>query len=378
MRLFLTAPLRSLAEPRIIAASEVYLMRILRFSFALGPLLATLCACGGGMPGSTSAGSFDAARLQAETLTAAQATARGLAMLHTPGMAGRQRSWMAKGAASSALLYISGEATNAVYVYTYPKPTLVGTLTGFNAPSGECSGKDGSVYVLNGGGNTVDVYTHGGTTPVETLDLPGYPGLGCSVDPKTGDFAVGSFYDDSCTECAGYIVVFRKGSDTPITYQPTGIIAEPPGCAYDNDGNLFCDAYSHIDYKFSLFELPKGGKSLIPISVNSSTLKSGPMQWDGEYLAIGSGAVGTIYQVAVSGSAGTVAGTTTLNDTGWVWQSWITGIKKGQQGTRIIAPTYPSSTAFAGYWDYPAGGNPTETISLPSYSQPDGVTLSKQ
>jgi hypothetical protein len=340
-------------------------MRILRLSFALGALLASLSACGGGgMPVSTQA------------LTPAQATARGLVPLHVPAIANRRGSWMAKGAARSTLLYVSGEATNSVYVYSYPKATLVGTLTGFNAPSGECTGKNGDVYILNGGGNTVDVYAHGGTTPIETLDLPGYPGLSCSVDSKTGAFAVGSFYDDSCTECAGDIVIFPKGSNTPITYQPTGIIAEPPGCAYDNHGDLFCDAYSDKDSKFLLFELPKHGKNLIPISVDSSTLKSGPMQWDGEYLAIGSGAAGTIYQIALSGSMGTVEGTTTLNNTDWVWQSWITGAKKGQQGTRIIAPTYLSSIAYAGYWNYPAGGTATKMISLPSYSQPDGVTLS--
>jgi hypothetical protein len=351
-------------------------MRILRRSFALGALLATLCACGGGMGVSTPAGSSAAARLGTQALTPAQATARGLAPLGLPMVANRKGSWMAKGAARSELLYVSGEATNAVYVYSYPKPTLVGTLTGFNAPAGECSAKNGDVYILNGGGNTVDVYAHGGTTPIETLDLPGYPGLSCSVDSKTGAFAVGTFYDDSCTECPGDIVIFPKGSSTPVTYQPTGIIAEPPGCAYDNHSNLFCDAYSDKDYKFLLFELPKHSKNLVPISVSSSTLKSGPMQWDGEYLAIGSGAVGTIYQIAVSGSTGTVEGTTTLSNTDWVWQSWITGAKNGQQGTRIIAPTYLSSTAYAGYWNYPAGGTATKMISLPSYSQPDGVTLS--
>jgi hypothetical protein len=351
-------------------------IRILRLSLALGALLATLSACGGGMPVATSAGSSAAARIGPQELTPAQATARGLTPLPVAMTAARRGSWMAKGAARSALLYISGEATNAVYVYSYPKPTLVGTLTGFNAPSGECSAKNGDVYILNGGGNTVDVYAHGGTTPIATLDLPGYPGLSCSVDSKSGDFAVGTFYDDSCTECPGDIVIFPKGSNTPITYQPTGIIGEPPGCAYDNHGDLFCDAYSDKDYKFLLFELPKHSKTLTPISVASSTLKSGPMQWDGEYLAIGSAAEGTIYQIALSGSTGTVEGTTTLDNTDWVWQSWITGAKNGKQGTRIIAPTYLSSMAYAGYWNYPAGGTATKTISLPSDSQPDGLTLS--
>jgi len=285
-----------------------------------------------------------------------------------------EHSWMAPGAKKAAsLLYVADEATGDVYVYSYPSGKLEGTLTGFNAPSGMCSNKAGDVFILNGGGTSVEVFAHGGSTPLRTLGLPGYPELNCSVDPTTGNLALASL-DGSCGDC---IVIFPNGSGIPTTYTPSGQTGIP-GCGYDNHGNLFCDAYG-TGNKFALFELSAGSSTVKSIAVGgASGLKAGPIQWDGKYLAFGSGALGTIYQIQLSGSTGTVVGSTPLNGTGWVWQFWIDktqGSKNVPQGTRIIAPTYAGSGgAETGYWKYPAGGSPTKTIS--GYYQPDGATLS--
>ena len=148
--------------------------------------------------------------------------------------------------------------------------------------------------------------------------------------------------------------------------------------AYDNKGDLFCDAYGTHDRAFTLYELAKGASSVTTIPVSETGITAGPVQWDGEYLTVGSGALGTLYQLALTPSKGSVAGSTTLNGTGWVWQFWITdtkGTKKKPQGTRVIAPTYAGSDgAETGYWNYPAGGNATQAI--PGYAQPDGAALS--
>ena len=119
-----------------------------------------------------------------------------------------------------------------------------------------------------------------------------------------------------------------------------------------------------------LFELAKGSSNVTTVDVSgASALKAGPMQWDGTYLAVGSGALGTLYQIALSGSTGNVVGSTQLDGTGWVWQSWI-------EGKRVIAPTYAGSAgAEVGYWNYPAGGVATKTIT--GFYQPDGATISK-
>jgi hypothetical protein len=261
------------------------------------------------------------------------------------------------------LLYVADEATGDVYVYSYPGGKLKGTLTGFNLPSGMCSNKAGDVFILNGGGNTVEVFHHGGSTPIRTLNLPGYPEFSCSVDPTTGNLALGTLAG-SCGDC---IAVFTNGSGIPTTYTPPGQNGIP-GCGYDNHGNLFCDAYGSSN-QFALYELPAGSSAITSIAVSgASGLKAGPMQWDGRALAFGFGAQGTIYQIQLSGTTGTVVGSTGLAGTGWVWQFWI---KK----TRIIAPTYAGSGgAIAGYWNYPAGGSATKAIA--GFSQPDGATLS--
>ena len=273
-------------------------------------------------------------------------------------------SWMAAGAADkSSLLYVADEDTGNVLVYSYPKAELEGTLTGFYFPSGMCSDEQGDVYILNGGGTTVEVFAHGGTTPLRTLDLPGYPELNCSVD-KSGDLALGVLL----TGEQSAIAVFADGQGTATTYQPSGQVGIP-GCGYDPHGNLYCDAYSSDDHKFVLYELPKGSSTVSTVSVSgASSLKAGPVQWADKGLAVGSGALGTIYQLAFSGSGASVTGSTTLYGTGWVWQFWV-------QGKRIIVPTYAGGAgAEVGYWSYPGGVNPTKTI--PASYQPDGATIS--
>ena len=149
------------------------------------------------------------------------------------------RSWMAPDAKKSkSLLYVADQAANDVEVYSYPGGKLKGTLTGFQTPSGVCSNKAGDVFILNGNGTSVEVYAHGGSSPIRTLALPGYPELNCSVDPTTGNLALGVLAG-SCGDC---FAVFAGGSGTPTIYTPSGQNGLP-GCGYDNNGNLFCDAY---------------------------------------------------------------------------------------------------------------------------------------
>ena len=118
----------------------------------------------------------------------------GVAAAHPFQFAGANaaRSWMAPDAKrTTSLLYVADQGANDVNVYSYPRGTLKGTLTGFQTPSGVCSNKAGDVFILNGNGTTVEVYKHGGSSPIRTLDLPGYPELNCSVDPTTGNLALG-------------------------------------------------------------------------------------------------------------------------------------------------------------------------------------------
>ena len=93
------------------------------------------------------------------------------------------RPWIAPDAKKKDLLYISDRGTNDVYVYSYPRGKLNGTLTGFNDPDGECVDKTGDVFITNFLSSNIIEYAHGGTSPIATLSDPGYYPADCSVDP---------------------------------------------------------------------------------------------------------------------------------------------------------------------------------------------------
>jgi hypothetical protein len=246
-------------------------------------------------------------------------------------------SWMAPEARSlKRLLYVADEGSGDVSVFSYPKGKAVGTLTGFNLPSGICTNKAGDVFILNGGGSTIEVYAHGGTQLLRTLSLPGAPWFNCSVDAHTGNLALGAF--DGSTSA---ITIFKQANGKALTYiapDQDGL----PGCAYDPSGNLFCDAFSTGAQSYALFEMPKGSTTIDQIEISDSSIHAGAMMWDGKYLAFTNGSGGTIEQLQVSGSSASIVGSTTLNDTDFVWQFWIPGVPKSGEATRVIAPTYIS------------------------------------
>jgi hypothetical protein len=299
--------------------------------------------------------------------TPAQLQWRGISLgarsFVAPAVSGYRKSWMLPEAMKqSQLLYAADESAGDVDVFSYPGGKPEGVLTGFSDPAGMCTNKGGDVYILNGGGMTAEVFAHGGSSPLRTLNLSGYPELNCTVDQSTGDFAVGILSSTAA------IVVFKHGKGVPTIYQPSGENGIP-GCTYDAHGNLYCDAYSSSNSSFLLLELPKNSSMVGSIPVSGTTgLTAGPMQWDGKDLAFGAGAGGTIYQIALKGASGSVKGHTTLSGAGDVWQFWIAG-------KRIIVPTYGGSDpAEIGYFKYPAGGSATKSIT--GLSQPDGATIS--
>jgi len=337
-------------------------------TLAAAVMVALLAGCGGGMSPAQLGATGQSTVAQLRHMGGA-----GAAYAFQLAGANVARSWMTPDAKrSKSLLYVADQGANDVEVYSYPGGKLKGTLTGFQTPSGVCSNKAGDVFILNGNGTTVEVYKHGGSSPIRTLNLPGYPELNCSVDPTTGNLALGVL-GGTCGDC---FVVFPAGSGTATVYTPSGQTGLP-GCGYDNKGNLFCDAYGSGD-AFTLFELPKGSSTVTTVPVSGAGgLTAGSIQWDGTDLAFGAGAGPTLYQIQLSGSTGSVVGSTSLSGASAVWQFWITnnlGSKK-HKGLRVIAPTFLNSVPTVGYWNYPAGGAATQTITT-GLTQPDGAALS--
>ena len=144
-------------------------------------------------------------------------------------------------------------------------------------------------------------------------------------------------------------------------------------CGYDSQGNLFVDGISYgIGYIFA--ELPEGSASFTNITLDPK-IGSGLVQWDGSYITIEVARDPTIYRIAVSGSSGTVVGTTTLyTHVGKLKAyalTWIQGntVVGGHWGT----DQQPYKDYEVGYWRYPKGGNAFKLISGLSDSNRDYI-----
>ncbi|MGC9991617.1 MAG: hypothetical protein ABSD52_04335 [Candidatus Cybelea sp.] len=269
-------------------------------------------------------------------------------------------SWMNPAAKKSDLLYLDSQAGD-VYVYSYPKGELMGTLTGLPDPQGECVDKKGDVFFTTFSSQEILEYAHGGTSPINTLSNPGEYMEGCSVDKTTGDLAAVDF-EPSNGGGGGGVAIFANASGSPTVLTDTNLYLGYQ-IGYDNKGNIFLDGVdSGRDFEF--VELPKGSSSFTEISLSVSITTPGGVQWDGKYVTVGDAKNGNIYQT--NGAGGKVEGTTSLTDSDGIFQYFIAG-------KRVVGPNAYSNSA--GIWKYPKGGNPTMTLS--SVSDPFGAAISK-
>lgn len=232
----------------------------------------------------------------------------------------------------------------------------MGTLKNFYRPLGECADRAGDVFIANG--NSFLEYAHGGKKPIATLNLSGYAASGCAFDPTTGNLA--TTWD---SRYQGEIAVYPDGKGTPTVYSNGGMFFID--CGYDNAGNLFADGTNPTEFAFA--ELPKGSGTMQTISLGQYIYHGAAVQWDGKYVAVGDGVTATIYQFTISGSSGTLHGTTSLGGTkGLYW--WIIDRNK------VIGADDLASTVW--YWNYPAGGSPIKSITQ-GVGAPFDVTISK-
>ena len=285
-------------------------------------------------------------------------------------LADRGGSWMLPEAKSEDLLYFSNPYNNTVYVFAYPEGRFVGELSGLIQPAWECTDKRGDVFITNRGpsGGSIVEYAHGGTTPIRTLNDSDYPNS-CSVDPSTGNLAV--------VDHAIYNVrIYRDAKGSPKTYTDPSVIGMSY-CAYDNKGNLYVSAESK-GFTLALIELARGSSSFTNITVNAGNAGSPLQWWHGDLIL---GAVDTeyypwfyyLYQVKLSGSSGTVVGTSTLTLSG---ENRFNGGPFWIQGNAVVVPGDRQApwTSDAALWAYPAGGKPIKAFkhNIPDY---EGLTL---
>lgn len=269
---------------------------------------------------------------------------------------------MAPGAKSADLLYLSDEQADDVYVYSWPGGKLMGTLTGFDGPQGECVDKAGDVFIANEYTYQVLEYAHGGTTPIATLSYPGIYPVGCSVDPTTGNLAVTNI--DTPTGGIGNVLIYPDATGTPTSYTAPRLYYYF-FCSYDARGNLFVDG-TNGGSTFALDELAKSNTTFVNVTLDQTINYPGGVQWDGKYLAIGDQAAPYIYEFKISAGSGTEVGTTPIDDADNPVQFW-------KQGREVVVPDFSSSEVQL--FDYPAGGMAKKTFT--GFSAPFGSVVSK-
>jgi hypothetical protein len=272
-------------------------------------------------------------------------------------------SWMEPDAGNQQLLYVAGDTT--VYVFSYPKLDLVGTLTGLQQPDGECVDAAGDVFVTEFGGQDIREYTHGSSTPKAILKDPGFKPGGCAVDPTTGNLAVGNIRPISGSG-QGDIVIYKGAAGKPIAhYSGTGVFTVL-SCGYDGAGNLYLAGTSE-SHAFNLAELVKGKKSLRHIYLDQYIGYPGGVQWDGTYLAVGDEYINTIYRFSITGLRGKTVGTVRLRagKQSIIGPFWI-------QGPQVLGVDVGENDV--GIWKYPSGGSALRVHSNPQ--APAAATIS--
>lgn len=284
--------------------------------------------------------------------------------------ASHQISWMGKGVKQQDLLYVSN-TNGVVNVYRYWQHTLVGVLTKFTDPLGECTDAAGNVYIVDAKAENVTEYAHGGTKALKTLADSPYMPFGCAVNQATGDVAVANYSQDSYE--AGNIAVYSHGSAKPTFYSPSRF-DHFVSCAYDKHGNLFTTSqYGYSSYyDTDFYYLPNGGTALRSVTL------PGPskywewdyveaVSWDGHYwIALSDN---DLYRYIINVKAYYVS-TVDLSDDGYVHQIAFYHPLVRSKGMEVVG-----AAGSAEYWDYPAGGNPVAQITK-GLDAPYGIAIS--
>jgi hypothetical protein len=265
--------------------------------------------------------------------------------------ADRDGSWMTPGSSTADLLYVADVASNEVDVYSYPAGKQVGTLTGFEGLAFLCADPAGDVFVPNYGKSEILEYAHGGTTPIATLSDPDSTPYSCSFDSTTGNLAVANY---TTTYGYGDIAIYEHASGNRQVYLDYDV-SYLEFCAYDAKGNLFIEGFDKTNSGdfFGLDELLKGAKLLTHITLGDIPAFPIGLQWDGKYLAMGTGTVAGpssgdtyVYHVQITGAAGKTIGTTHLVERGPTSSFLIYGsaiiVTGGNPRTRTDVLAYPS------------------------------------
>lgn len=247
---------------------------------------------------------------------------------------------------------------NGLNLYKWPGGKFVKTVTGV-AGNGYCNGDhSGEAWVVSGGQQVYQILSDGMLGKI--IQDKYQPTWSCAVYSVTHTLAV-TGWD------TGRVALFANEEGYGTAYKTP--LSSALYCTYDADGNLFVDGMNS-SAQGAIVELPKGKSSFKAISLNKAIDGFRAIQWDGKALAVeatqGSGEI-TIYRFRVTGSSGTVIGTTTLR-TNYNVESRRGNAEFWIRGNHILEGTNDSSgskPSYLQFWKYPEGGDPYKTVQVP-------------
>jgi len=263
-------------------------------------------------------------------------------------------------ASGGDLIYADTEG-GGVVIATYPDLKLVGTFDINYATDtfGVCSDASGNVFItgLNYPSGFINEYSHGGTSPIAILsETRYYTPYDCSYDPITGNLAVA----DYCRACGNYgeggVSIYANEQGSPTRYTDPNM-EFPQYLGYDGKGNVFVGGQNTQTGQTVFAELPKGSSTFANITLPDGVCCAGRIQWDGKHIAIEERFVHAIYRIAVTGSDGSVVGTTRLKERSHyrMGESWLY-----PKGSEVIVPEANNDRALGAY-AYPRGGKAVKT-----------------
>ena len=176
-----------------------------------------------------------------------------------------RKSWVSPAAKDAPRLYFaSDQLTGDVYIFLMPTMKLVGTLTGFYDPQGECTDNKGNVFITNALGPGVGAYkfSRTGTLLATYADPYGYA-VGCAWDPTTGNLAVTDLSDVQ-SPYQGDVLIYTSPSSAPTQLRnPDQRFYYFAG--YDGHGNLWVDGLTAQQIS-SFLSLQPSSCSTLPTS----------------------------------------------------------------------------------------------------------------
>ncbi|HEY6484787.1 MAG TPA: hypothetical protein VIX83_00190 [Candidatus Cybelea sp.] len=269
------------------------------------------------------------------------------------------------------LLYIS-DASSEVTVYTYWQKSLVGQLTGFVKPRGECVDAAGNVYITDAGADAIVEYAHAAKKPLRTIDESPLRPNACAFDRTTGDLAVANTSEGS--KGAGNVAIYARGSGEPAFYSDR-TVGNFTALAYDNRGDLLTTNGASGNQTSKFAWLPKNGSKLIDLRIPGPSPSSewkgvAGIQWDGQYFVLDGGA---LFQISLLNGVAYYVGETQLDEFGgYPGSAWIYNANPKKQGTQVVIPYGNGGVS---YFNYPAGGDAIASL-YKGLSNPVGVTVS--